>query len=584
MAFTDRLKLIIDADVRGFTSGISEIKTKIGDADGFFGKLKAGAGGLGDMFKSLGPAASAGLAAGGVGAVASAAFEAVSKFEDLGLAVGDFADKTGQSTQESSRWVEVAKDMGIDVGSLEGVLGKMNKQLDPAKWAAYGIEIARAKDGTVDVNATFLNAIDHLHGVADATERAKEGAKLFGKGWATVSELVSEGADKLRGRLQDVADVKILSPQDVKDARSFRDAMDQLHDIGEELVLTFGKALLPAMTSLAKTIGEFKGPIEKTGEALGFVAHHAKDLWDLADPLAAGFEKVGLAAGHMIGDRITGQTLDLTAAIKGLNLTNTDAAAELDVVSGAAGAFNVEAGAAGVTADALALAQGRAAKAAADLAESTDRAKRSAEALQGQWDALKGSISDDQAFINVQNQFDNVKTAAQASWDAASSGAADATQKARDNASAVDDLKLKVIDFGKTVLGLPPDRIVKVLGEIDNGSLDLAANQLAIWARNHTMNVSIVAKGAPGFNTTGTPHFAGGGHASAGQFAVVGEDGPELVQFGSDATVTPAGQTRQIMSGGTAGRGDTFIIYTRETSDREIANMRARAARRGVRV
>ena len=62
--------------------------------------------------------------------------------------------------------------MGISAGTLEGVLGKMNKNLDPAKWEQYGISIAHAKDGTVDVNQSFLNAIDHLHGVADATDQA----------------------------------------------------------------------------------------------------------------------------------------------------------------------------------------------------------------------------------------------------------------------------------------------------------------------------------------------------------------------------------------------------------------------------
>jgi hypothetical protein len=41
--------------------------------------------------------------------------------------------------------------------------------------------------------------------------------------------------------------------------------------------------------------------------------------------------------------------------------------------------------------------------------------------------------------------------------------------------------------------------------------------------------------------------YASGGYAPAGQVAIVGEDGPELVRFGAAAYVTPAAQTRQLI-------------------------------------
>lgn len=567
---TEKLLLEISAKVDGFTSGIGKIKDSIGEADGLFGKLKAGAGGLKDAFNDLGPGAKAGLAAGGIGAVGTVAFEAASKFEHLGLAVGEFSDKTGFSTQEASRWIEVAGHMGIDAGTLEGAIGKLEKNVTPKKFEEYGIAIAHTKDGMFDANGTFLNAIDALHGINDASVRAKEGAAIFGKGWQTISELVDVGASGLKTKLGEVADIKILSPKDVQDARDFRDTMNKLKDMGEELALTFGKALLPAVQGVASALKDAAPLFNAAGSGLGLVGDAVGGVVKGVEKLKDGFVELWDTS---VKASIKGDILDLSAAVKKLPPAFDAANVSSSVVRDAMSRF----------ADA---AKNQAAKAAGDLADAIDRAKVAGDQLTAQWQALTSAVSNDQAFIAVQNQFDAVKAAAKTAWDAASSGAADATQKARANQSAVDDLKSKVIDYGKAVLGLPPEQVTKILGEIDNGSLDVAANQLAIWARDHAMNVAIQANQGAGYAAlvgaggTPVPH-ASGGVARAGELSLVGEQGPELVRFGSNTAVTPADQTRQIMGGGGRG-GDTYVFNVRQIpSGREMAQARARAARNG---
>ena len=52
---------------------------------------------------------------------------------------------------------------------------------------------------------------------------------------------------------------------------------------------------------------------------------------------------------------------------------------------------------------------------------------------------------------------------------------------------------------------------------------------------------------------------AGGGPARAGRFSLVGEQGPELVQWGGNGTVIPAPQTAAMLGGGSGG-GDTYIV------------------------
>lgn len=326
MSFTDKLKLIIDVDSNGATSGLSSLKTKMSEADGFFGKLKAGAGGLKDAFGGLGPAAAGGLAAGGITAIGGAAFDAVTKFEDLGVKVGDFKDKTGLSADESSRWVKVADDMGLSAESLEGVLGKMDKNLDPEKFKALGIAIAHAKDGTVDVNATFLNAIDRLHGMADATDRAKAGALLFGKGWQTVSELVSSGADDLRTKLDAVDKQQILSDSDIKDARDFRDTMAELHTAIQNVALAAGKALVPAFKAGAAELASLISQTQDYAEKLGPVIQLAnrvvitKFVMELpVNPMAAYKEAVSHATDVINTNKMSLEQLNKTLKDNGIS-------------------------------------------------------------------------------------------------------------------------------------------------------------------------------------------------------------------------------------------------------------------------
>ena len=85
----NKITTIVDFQIDNAKSGLSGLKTQIGDAEGLVGKLKVGFKGLGDTVGSAlsGPG---GLAAAGgvIAAAGGAAFEAVSKFSELGVQIG----------------------------------------------------------------------------------------------------------------------------------------------------------------------------------------------------------------------------------------------------------------------------------------------------------------------------------------------------------------------------------------------------------------------------------------------------------------------------------------------------------------
>jgi hypothetical protein len=251
-SFTERINVIIDVATQKATTGLKDFRKSVGDAEGFTGKLKAGASSLSATLGGLGPEAVAGAAT----VAAGAAVKMAGEFSALGVEVGKFSDATGMSTEESSRWIEVANDLGVSTEGLQGILGKLNKNVDPKLFASYGISIARAADGTVNANQTFLNTLDVLNRMKDPAERAKTAAKLLGRGWQDAAELIGMSAKEVKDRLDDVSDSKVFDQDKVAKAKKYRDAMDSLRDAFQDITLELGEALVPALSDVADGISK----------------------------------------------------------------------------------------------------------------------------------------------------------------------------------------------------------------------------------------------------------------------------------------------------------------------------------------
>lgn len=189
------------------------------------------------------------------------------------------------------------------------------------------------------------------------------------------------------------------------------------------------------------------------------------------------------------------------------------------------------------------------AKALAETATKARDAQRDTDNLKASWDALTGALSEEQAWIDVQDAFADTQAAGVASLTAQAEGAADADQKARDYASSMISLKEKVIDYAKEVGGLPPEVVSKILADIDEGSVATAEQALDRIAHERQVIYNAQVADHREFERR-----AGGGPVKAGQIYMVGEHGPEL--FASDeagsilSTSQTNRQTSQMFPGG----------------------------------
>lgn len=263
----NKISVILDVVTDKAIGGLRGFKQTLADTDGAFNKTKVAGGAAFDFLKTN--AASFALGAGT--AIVGFGVKAVMAFQNTALEAGRLRDALGLSAEEASRLAEVASDIGIDVGALESTIGRMNRTAadTPAAFDAIGAAIVRNKDGTVNVNETFLQTVDALGKIPDATVRASAAQRIFGRSWQDISELVGMGADDIRTAMDNVADGKLIDDAEIEKARDTRESLDELKDSVEEVALAAGEALVPALQEVATVLSDVAPAIEKTFKVIG---------------------------------------------------------------------------------------------------------------------------------------------------------------------------------------------------------------------------------------------------------------------------------------------------------------------------
>jgi hypothetical protein len=345
-----KVDVTVGGDTSGATSAFGRLKEAVAGAEGGFGKLKAGGAAAFDAVKG----AAGGLALGAAGALTTFAVKAVGDFQAVALGAGKMSDALGISTQDASRLQETAGDLGIGVDALESSLGKMNKTLgtSPAKFAAIGAEIAKNKDGTTDVVRTFENVATALDKIQDPAKRAAAASAIFGKGWASMAELIQQGGDGIAKTLASVESAKVIDPGQVAQARKFRDELDQLRGVAESVSLEVGSRVASAVADLVDMLIKGESEVRKFADSVSqYIPDAVKDaakpppessggpwvpswLTSLPEAIKGGLSNVGKAAGDMktivasawdqAGDIIHGRNEGVSASLADLGTATGD--------------------------------------------------------------------------------------------------------------------------------------------------------------------------------------------------------------------------------------------------------------------
>lgn len=287
-----------------------------------------------------GPALVSGLAVGGA-AIGAFAIKGVQDFRDLAIESGKFADATGLSVESASRYIAVADDVGVSADTFQNAFVKMEKAIQTNR-TAFGDLVATTKDGSVDLDATFLNVVKRLQSIKDPIERANEASKFFGRGFAEVAEILGTSADELKAKFDSVADAQLINPEERKRADDLRAAQDRLGESVSDLALELGGGLAPAATEAANSLaglieiaGKVTGPLGGIGGTIEKIANNAPifgsalQFGGIFEDGASGVDRFGSAVGVVIP--VVG---NLIKGLDGVKVSATAAALGIAEVAG----------------------------------------------------------------------------------------------------------------------------------------------------------------------------------------------------------------------------------------------------------
>lgn len=488
----NKITTVIDFVTTGAQRSVKSFRESIADADGAFGKFKAGASSaLAGIAANLGTLA----VAGGATAVALGT-KVVNAFQATALEAGKLADATGLTVEAASRLREVSSDLGISGETVTTIVKKLTVELGKGNplLEEYGISLQKTSDGAADVNATLLNTIKRIQAIEDPTKRAAAAQAAFGRGFADAAELISTDADELKRKLDAVSDAKVVTPEELARAREFRDTMEELRDVGEDLAVSAGGVLVPVLQDVADALQDVEVAAKKIPgglpswlstlgklNPLGQQVVIYKKVADGVEFLTSKWDGAAPKADRFSDSILRGADAAEQAAplVQELGDITEDTADELvDLGDKAANAGPKIGDMAGALDDAE-----------QHLADLNDQARDKAldelaGAIKGVGDALDdafGDVEDDLGKLDllddIADQFDTI---------------ADKSDKStRQQAADVRRLQSQLLDLLRTREDLKPDQVIEFITRIRSGDVDSLKQVLADLTKDLFVNVHI---------------------------------------------------------------------------------------------
>jgi len=148
----------------------------------------------------------------------------VREYVDLGVAVGDFADKTGVATEEASALIDLAQDFQVPLGTLEMAFRTMAK---------HGIE--PSIEGLIQVRT-------RLDETKDPAERLALATKLLGRAGADLLPILAQlNNDQLRALVANLSEAEKWTSAEVEKVRALNTELVAYDDAVAALKISFSE-------------------------------------------------------------------------------------------------------------------------------------------------------------------------------------------------------------------------------------------------------------------------------------------------------------------------------------------------------
>ena len=235
---------------------------------------KAESVGLGGLASELGGGEAA---VAGLGSTAALAAASVAALGAAGVAAGKYlmdgfiqateavdgiGDVLQTTADKSSQIAGMFKGVGLDASAQTPALAKFALAVtkNAAELNKYGVIIAKTADGSVDYQQTLLNVASAYQASANDEDKARVGTAAFGKGYASMIDLLETNTAKLKG----FGDLfPKIRPEDEEALKRYKAQTAELGTSWEQVKVTLGRPILGEVTTQLENVNQVASATSK---------------------------------------------------------------------------------------------------------------------------------------------------------------------------------------------------------------------------------------------------------------------------------------------------------------------------------
>lgn len=207
----------------------------------------------------------------GAGFAVTALFGLSTNSAKVASDIDDASKRVGMGAEEFQKWGYAAKLSGIEQDKLEAIMKKQQTVFADASTGVKGASDTYKKLG-IDIKGltagdAFNKAILALADMDDVTQRNALANDLFGKSYADLAPLLSEGSAGIDALRQEAVDLgAVMSGDSVDAGAKFDDTLDKLKTSFGTVVAEIGVKVMPIFQRFADWIIRNMPTIKKVSE------------------------------------------------------------------------------------------------------------------------------------------------------------------------------------------------------------------------------------------------------------------------------------------------------------------------------
>lgn len=442
---------------------------------------------------------------------------------DVNVKFERYAEVSGQLDQLETQLKELGDGGGADMHKVSDRLDGIGESAGKAQGAVHSM--AGNAVGDFAATATGIGPLGEALGQLTETAVGAEGS---------IAEIATAGAGMaglaaamyvVQGAMKSIAETKAFHQAEVDAyAKSIRETGTAVGDLTTRLTEADKVMGAPSFTNASNWLGLSDSIRDVTAVlvAAGLTVEQYTELvGGSADDIVA-WGQAQKDAGTFTNDTVEAIQLLVQAQADAKAATDASTTSSLFFYDSQR-AVNAEGDRWTAIAQAYASTTEAAAQRQKHLADESDGVTAALQRQTLKLQSLKGEINDDQAWINLETQFDNVRQAGDDAVAAQveankhrgkSAQDAKADQEAAEAAmrnfeTATNDAKLAVIEYGTAVLHLPPNQVVDIVTNLNGGGLDDAERRLADLKRQAQIRIDFIRGSGAGFLLTGSTGASG---------------------------------------------------------------------------